>query len=545
MSLWTLSSSGLTQSLADWGCTHAAIAFSSQRPDTLTLVMGQQFTDAALFPYKALVTLQKDGAPWFYGNVATVPRSGAPQSESVTYEIKNPWWYLERLDYQQLWKIYAMGSVISYYKTRAILGLAPDGITRMSNGAVIRDVLSYAISQGAPLAIGAIDPATQFPWDEVVDRKCAEVIRMMLRWSPDVVPQWDYSTAPYPTVHFCQRDNMAAVAADVAEGAPNQKIDIQARLDLVPAGIKINYEQSGPGSDGVTVYDTVSTDTAGDPSSVDAINVTVALSSGTAQYESQAVGYEDIAVNSNDWWYDRFPWLDDASVRDLSFSGQTCSSELPHELQEGILKSWFCIPKTGAPGGLKQWEMATAQCWVTYSKYDEDEVKISQTQELLCYRFIATNVDRSSFSRMIATVDPEQVPVDLAADLWAAISQPHYQGDFVFGQEECDGQVRPGMVFNLLNAMPEWATMRAVVQQVSEDIGAGVTHVRFGPPAHLQVSDLVELFRCNRSRRLSHWFGSRASGKTGDRSTRSEQDGVTPIAIATRGAAKTTLFFHS
>ena len=44
---------------------------------------------------------------------------------------------------------------------------------------------------------------------------CAEALTKQWRWARDMVLWWDYTTTPYPTVHFRKADNLAAVTIDL------------------------------------------------------------------------------------------------------------------------------------------------------------------------------------------------------------------------------------------------------------------------------------------------------------------------------------------
>lgn len=54
----------------------------------------------------------------------------------------------------------------------------------------------FATSGQFPFQIGTVSPNVDCPIDEVRDITCAEVIHKMLRWTPDAVTWFDYSTSP-------------------------------------------------------------------------------------------------------------------------------------------------------------------------------------------------------------------------------------------------------------------------------------------------------------------------------------------------------------
>ncbi len=86
----------------------------------------------------------------------------------------------------------------------------------------------------------------------------------------------------------------------------------------------------------------------------------------------------------------------------------------------------------------------------------------------------------------------------MAAQLLEAFSTPHYQGTVSILEDECSGDRGLGNVLNLTGGRPEWGTMKAVIQQMTEDLDTGRTTYTVGPPEHLGPQDLIELQRCDR-----------------------------------------------
>lgn len=83
-------------------------------------------------------------------------------------------------------------------------------------------------------------------------------------------------------------------------------------------------------------------------------------------------------------------------------------------------------------------------------------------------------------------------PLGLAAEYFASLQTPQYEGSLTLAARDVDGSITPGKVLNLTNGRAEWAAMRAMVQTVSEDILAGITTIEFGPPERLPAQDFVD-----------------------------------------------------
>ena len=238
--IWTLEYNGTEKTLADWGLAHFTRSLRSQGLDTLTFTADGAAADAApLFPFQATVTLHRDrtqnsdgsfsgGTPWFRGPVVQIPRAGSPQAEAMQYQVAGPWWYLEHLVFQQPFRAfngYTIPNdpnspplyVDSESDTHLFLNLAPinaptsDG--KINTGQQIIEALNWALKPfvtamaAPPFQIGEVTPALDVPIDEVRDITCAEVIHKMLRWSPDAVCWFDYTTSP-PTFNCKRRSEL-------------------------------------------------------------------------------------------------------------------------------------------------------------------------------------------------------------------------------------------------------------------------------------------------------------------------------------------------
>ncbi|HZV33478.1 MAG TPA: hypothetical protein VFB72_02800, partial [Verrucomicrobiae bacterium] len=105
---WTISCNGTEKFLVDWGISQVTRRSISQGQDELVFKTDGTLCDSApLFtPYGPWLTLWRDrtangdgtfsgGTPWFQGIVVQVPRTGAPETESMMYKVAGPWWYLE------------------------------------------------------------------------------------------------------------------------------------------------------------------------------------------------------------------------------------------------------------------------------------------------------------------------------------------------------------------------------------------------------------------------------------------------------------------
>ena len=243
---WTIACNGTEKLVADWRLTQLTRKLVSQGTDELTFKADGTAADAApIFSHGATLTLWRNrtansdgtfsgGTSWFQGLVTQIPRAGAPDAESMMYRISGPWWYLDNLVFQQAYQNILLGFAVAGDPTTAIYGPAnsshlflnqapvAEALEKINTGQQIIEALNWAllpfVNAGVtpPFQIGAVTPDIDVPIDEVRDITCAEVIHKMLRWTPDAVTWFDYSTSP-PTFNCKRRTELAAVNLDVSQ----------------------------------------------------------------------------------------------------------------------------------------------------------------------------------------------------------------------------------------------------------------------------------------------------------------------------------------
>jgi hypothetical protein len=244
---WTISCNGVEKTLAGWGLTQVRRKLVSQSTDELSFKADGSPADAApLFaPYGPWVTLYRDrtqnsdgsfsaGTTWFQGLVTQVPRAGAPDAESMFYKVSGPWWYLQHRVFQQPYQNIFLGYTVpgdpnsapvygNGYSSHLFLnqGLSGTALLKTTTGQQITEALFWALkpfieaSATPPFQVGAVTPNLDVPIDEVRDITCAEVIHKMLRWSPDAVTWFDYTTSP-PTFNCKRRAELTLVNLDIS-----------------------------------------------------------------------------------------------------------------------------------------------------------------------------------------------------------------------------------------------------------------------------------------------------------------------------------------
>jgi hypothetical protein len=124
----------------------------------------------------------------------------------------------------------------------------------------------------------------------------------------------------------------------------------------------------------------------------------------------------------------------------------------------------------------------------------------------------ATDAITYTYKRLTSLVTEEDVPLDLAEQVYNSVSLLQFDGFIRFTEKELSLNFM-GKKLNLFGGQQAWSTMDAIVQEVRENLDSGETMVIFGPAKHLGVDDLSELTRTNRLRFSSRNFGVRSTAE--------------------------------
>lgn len=218
---------GQSQTLAAWGIDDVKISRRSHAVDTLTFTVTSAAFDAPeLFGYLSLIALYRNGVQWFYGYVTKIPREGTADMEEMRYECSGPWFALTQVVFQQQWFSTngVTSTLIPTNRSRVIFGNSVSG-TKMNLGQVLSQAYAWCLSsyasanQPAPFQIGQTTPTLTIPYSEITDRSCEEIVQLCLRWLPDAVTWFDYTTNP-PTLNTVQRSGLGATTLSCKARAP-------------------------------------------------------------------------------------------------------------------------------------------------------------------------------------------------------------------------------------------------------------------------------------------------------------------------------------
>jgi hypothetical protein len=496
---WTLEYQGCIRTLADWGLSALKRRRLNQGRDTLSFIESGRSVDAPpLFAPETPVTIRCNDTVYFRGIVVRAPGIGQRACEARRYELAGPWWYLENLIFQQAWAeavdVNNPDSLTEpVFKGRVILGQNAAG-KPISLRDQVEEIITYASDLGAPIALGTIDPDLTFPMDETRDLTCAEALTRILRWAPDAVVWFDYSREENACLNVSTRKTMRDIMLPMG-GV--KAIELTPRHDLKVPAVVLKYEKKHVenGASWTTTERDAFPETA-TGGELKALVLTVELDGMRAQLLRQKVKVEAIHHEHPHWWQRHIPSLD--GVRHLTIKQATRTSALPNELIEGSVAGWM----------RRQVEEDVVRALVSYETDDRSVVDREVT-----VRLNATDASTFTYQRLLSEEPDESAPFGLARQLYDAVNVLQYDGFVELESDEIEPQGFLGGLLSFSESTPEYAQMRAVIQEVRDDVDCGRTWIRFGPPKHLGADDLVELMRVNRRRRATRHASVRSSGR--------------------------------
>jgi hypothetical protein len=510
--MWNLKYENTTKSLYDWGIYDVSRVLKNQCCDRVTF---RSIGDIR-FNAEELIEINFRNAIWFKGLIVKTPFISSAEREENGYELAGPWWYLENLVFQQEWREMRFDNCLSdddnsestenvelkfesISKGRLILGQGING-DRINAREQIIEIINYAIQCGAPIQIGDITPLVQFPFDEAKDLSCAEAILKVLRWSPDVVTYFDYSTSPFPTLHIKERRFQENL--NLALEHEVKSFRISPRYDLKVPSVVIKYEKTHSANG--NLWSTTQTDIYPENATgkeFRSLVLTVELEGVKAHSVVQKVKTQLIQPESVQWWKKHLPGLEGIDIGKIQIRDIRRTSDLGNELIEGSIAHWM---KVDVQEDLVQAKIS----------YESEEEAVVDRE--VAVRINATSARSKTYHKWSTESIAEDVPVGLAEFLYEGISELQYEGEIEIETSEIGNLQFMGNKINFFGADESWQTMEASIQEVRETLDTGNILIIIGTAKHLGADDLIQLLRVNRSRFAAMRSGVRKTGSALD-----------------------------
>ena len=527
MSIWKINGIDFDE----LGAENLSVETVSQDIDRVTFDAKSYAIDAAPpWPYKTPATITRDGKPWFSGIVLNPSGEITGDNDFQTVEVAGPWWWLTQIDFRTNWQ------GVGYPYPRGILFMDEYGES-FTTGEQIIEALTYALAiagDAEPFQIGRISGGPTPPWKEVASIMCSEVVRECLRWMPDCVAFFDYSTTP-PTFNVKRRSECKAVSFPVA-GRENLRIKFRADLQL--PSVLIIYEQKET-SDGKSTINPIRdlyppTATGTEPGCLCQV---LPLSGYGTTYQKQPVETRDIPSSDGedsvmlDFWkknvaalgkinIENLEWINfDISVDDgqTDFRGNPITytiTAVPRQLTKGAVTKWMNdadsnLKSARATAGVELFyigDSSQADYKAAMKYFGGEGIEFSKTFSI---PITVTNATTQTYEGLTGITLPEPVPSNMAQWLYESCADPKFEGELSILQQEVSGLAVLGNLLNLTGGAAGWTTMNELIQSCRQTIATGQTVFRFGPPRHLGPQDLLELFRAARQHKPSENAGQR------------------------------------
>jgi hypothetical protein len=583
--------SGAPRTLAALGIESATYDLNNMAADTLTFTVGGKALDAAtLWPFGTLLVLLKpDGTRFFFGRVEPWTRDGRNESQNHLGRLVNPWWYLAQKVYEQRYNVTSFTSppvvgqplppttATLYTTPRVVLNilyngaLGGPGFYSATTGQQIADAVNWAIFQGAPIALGTVDPETLPFSDFQKGIFCSDVIKLMFRKEPDFVVDWDYTTTPFPTIHFRKKKSFTPLTIDLTSVAVRDLVSIKERPDWQRSYVKINYDQTnstsagqylatyadwysalgqGYAANGAVAGAALPADTESKFRGVDLFcDLTGFAATSTSQSASFASVPFDItslatwlnwkpslaagtvAVDANNnpqvviLTASTVPAADAnrpaptiATVNELDAQGNPVAYNpaCAFEVVDGQWAEW--MPNiAGQRVRVTAWaKITTKNGAVKYEQLTKEMTVVSRNTNGISTPFTSGQTKITQYA--------EPIPNGLAKAMWTSWQNLAIEGAFnnveaVIGTAQ---NITRSCSLNFLtatpgvNGAPDWRAVNALVQQISGDIAKGASRVSFGAPLKITGHDLIDAVRATRYRTttidLGYLFGGAIGG---------------------------------
>ena len=499
---WYVSTNGSTWvTCASLGIERPVLTLRANGLDELVFQVSGDFIGTAAFAYGATLYLAygivTDDTPAytirFVGRINTIPRQGA-SAEAISYTAVGGWWWLDEITYLQQWQTLRTSDneLINTNLPRVVLGQDNAGASR-TMGAEVAAAIDWAIARGAPIAKGTIDALATCPYSEETNIRVSDVIRQAIRLQPDTVCYFDYSSGT-PTIHC--RAASALTQVDVAVLATDaDSITLTPRYDLQLPGITINYEITST-VNGQT-FKSITTDTAGTTSDARAANIIYPMDGVQVEIAQQAITVSPYPVDTTDktFWRTHLPWLADVADGDLTIANVTRSGESSYGnwLTSGQIVSWM-----GVGSEEETWTAEVSYISKTGSAVDE-----SVSSRKVSVKLLSCGGTSKTYRTTLSYTAAETPPSGLAAALYASWGRLHWDGSFRLVEAEASFQCGPWNRVNLTGGLAAWATMDALVPEITVDLEAGTTSVNTGTFGRLQADTLVAFWRGINGRRFA------------------------------------------
>lgn len=504
----------------------ARLRFASCDTDTLTL----PGLPVGLLGKDDVVTVAYKGTQVFSGTVSTrVERQGRGTDRVEDVTVEGPWGLMARLVFRQEWKVTGSGGTVGESCSNLILNQAPDGSPQNMTEQV-SEIADYASSKISGMTVGTISAGTtQLPPDEARDITCAAAIMRTLRFFPQTVCRFDYSTST-PALHVSIPPENPSTAGYLDPEVVPETQRSYTRTSHPVVGVDIATE----GFDLVTGNNSVDStlrkfthQTCGDTNSIDTLHIFMPLAKGSSSTSWEKLDVEVFDTNRNihniNFWVAEHPALAGYTVLP---AGQSYSGGDKVQLDGNITPAVADMPYPNLTdttvGDLERFgfgaQVVRFTCPVKIFTPDKEE------KQVLTLDYVCTNATTRTYTRQTGSSSTagETLPSGLAAAILAQ------RGGELMSEEVT---IRLGDSFPTLgdaDVVTENNVSHVLYLQSFEvDCYDLTAQLHFGRPAFLSPEDMRDLLLGFRQRGFASNVPNRAEPDADD--NMEDVGGVQPL----------------
>jgi len=496
---WYLSYKGTKKTFAEWQIFQAARRTLNQGTDVFSFK-----AEHNILPFKCDETIEvfKGDTRWFCGRITQIPCEYSSQQTHKTYFVSGPLWYLDHLVYQQSWQYFKEANdtqMVPIYRSLCVLGQTEDGNTANAKQCLI-EIINYAKAHGAPIACGQIQGFDfSFPCETIKDCSCTEAIKKLLRWTPNAVIWFDYTTAQ-PIINIVRGEFLHTHTVSINQLS---QFSLNPRKDLKVNSVVLKYEHTHSNENGswkTTSVDAYPSNATG--GELNALVLTIELEGTQTHMQEQWVQVEPIKTDEIDWWKRHFPSLASIPNEQIKISDVQRKTNYPNELIEGAIAPWMRCRSS--------YETITAN--ISYCSPTSNII-----DRIISLKLCSTDAISKTYRQQIFLKTGIEPPQNLAKVLYDSTSCLQYEGTLKIETKDLTSSWM-GQRLNFSDGDPEWNNIQLPVQEEYIIIDTGTVSLKFGAPKHLGPNDLIQLLQSNRTRNitddLNKRFASKSYGQT-------------------------------
>ncbi len=508
--------------LENLGVSSLQPVFSSMEADTVEWT--QRGGDAPEFMQEISIW-DATGRRVFTGNVtAADPIWDGSGLTTWNITVSGPWWWLEQA------QLTSLVSDTFGNSAERMNFIFPEGELAAS----LRALLDKMQSLGVPLRCGEIASTFIVPQLTLQGTTAADAMRDMLGWIPDAMTSVRYDTDGLPALNITRRATAPSIALDASSGVISSPPDLLAERQLRPTSVSV--QSMSVSAAGERIYDM---QTAGDITGETGVLGRQLLAvSGPGRPDYREVPIDKVTLKTVTSLASIFNlrhaglaavgggWNLTLAAGTMEWAGGSRAVTGSHKWtvndvpgSAGAYSNYVSgekLPEWWIEHGAKPQEIKVSATFYAETASLTDEQRALATGSgwnaalsawvVYCELEISFQAIPLSYPTTTTIVRPRdrslvQPHPNLAENLYAAQNWTPYTGTVPLAPGTSEIPL-PGSILHIRGAVPEWATMGALITGTQLDLATGAAELVIGAPPRLAASALIDQFQRATSGRM-------------------------------------------